>query len=403
MGYFRNAKIGTRVFLALALPAIAFLGVAMFVVIERQETVSELRRLTQVTEITTHLSNLVHELQRERGASAVFVGSGGKQLVRELPEQRKLTDEQRAALRQGLQGFDAESVGGRFGALLREALAAVDQLEGKRQQIGALQIPAADSNAYFTGTIRKLLDVANESAKIVTNAQVATALSAAVYLSEAKERAGQERANGAPGFAAGKFDAAQFRRFSESGVEQRLYFRLFDNFATGAQKEFLKTTVVGEPAAEVERMRAVALDAGPGGSLQGIEGSYWYRMTTARIDLLKKVENRVASDLAAVAARVSDNAETAFYIALAIAVVLLAVTAVVGLRIVRGIARPIRSMTGAMATLAGGNHGVEIPATDRRDEIGEMAKAVLVFKENMIAAKEAAAREAEEQKKRELR
>ncbi|HVO15857.1 MAG TPA: MCP four helix bundle domain-containing protein, partial [Alphaproteobacteria bacterium] len=69
----------------------------------------------------------------------------------------------------------------------------------------------------------------------------------------------------------------------------------------------------------------------------------------------------------------------------------------------RSIVPPIRSMTGVMTTLAGGNHGVEIPATDRRDEIGEMAKAVLVFKENMIAAKEAAAREAEEQKKRELR
>ncbi|MGE5146528.1 MAG: MCP four helix bundle domain-containing protein [Candidatus Eiseniibacteriota bacterium] len=69
----------------------------------------------------------------------------------------------------------------------------------------------------------------------------------------------------------------------------------------------------------------------------------------------------------------------------------------------RSIVPPIRSMTGVMATLAGGNHGVEIPATDRTDEIGEMAKAVLVFKENMIAAKEAAAREAEEQKRREQR
>ena len=403
MRYFHSATIGTRVFLALALPAVAFLAVAIFVVFERQATVSELRQLAQVAEITTHISNLIHHLQRERGASAVFIGSGGKQLVAELPEQRKLTDEQRAALRQGLQGFDIAAVGGRFGPLLREALAAVDQLDGKRQQISALQIPAADSNAYFTGTIRKLLDVANESAKIVTNAEVATALSGYVYLSEAKERAGQERANGAPGFAAGKFDAAQFRRFSDGVVEQRVYFRLFDNFATQAEKEFLAKTVSGEPAAEVERMRGIALNAGPGNSLQGIEGAYWYRMTTARIDLLKKVEDRVASDLGAVASEVKRRAENAFYIALAVCVLTLVITGFVGLRIVRGITRPIQSMTGVMTTLAGGNHSVEVPATERKDEIGEMAKAVLVFKDNMIAAKEAAAREAEEQKKREAR
>ena len=66
----------------------------------------------------------------------------------------------------------------------------------------------------------------------------------------------------------------------------------------------------------------------------------------------------------------------------------------------RSIVPPILGMTGAMSRLAGGDHGVEIPATDKKDEIGLMAKAVLVFKENMIKAKELAAKEAEEIKVR---
>ena len=69
----------------------------------------------------------------------------------------------------------------------------------------------------------------------------------------------------------------------------------------------------------------------------------------------------------------------------------------------RAIVPPITAMTGAMGRLAEGDHGVEVPATDRRDELGLMAKAVLVFKENMIRAKELAAREAEAQKQREAR
>jgi methyl-accepting chemotaxis protein len=69
----------------------------------------------------------------------------------------------------------------------------------------------------------------------------------------------------------------------------------------------------------------------------------------------------------------------------------------------RSIVPPLRSMTGAMTELAGGNYGVEIPATGRKDEVGDMAASMLVFKENMIKAKEAAEREAVEQQARVLR
>src|SRR5712664_4354414 len=61
----------------------------------------------------------------------------------------------------------------------------------------------------------------------------------------------------------------------------------------------------------------------------------------------------------------------------------------------RSIVPPILEMVTAMGRLAGGDHSVEIPATDKKDEIGLMAKAVLIFKENMIKARELAAKEAE--------
>jgi methyl-accepting chemotaxis protein len=50
----------------------------------------------------------------------------------------------------------------------------------------------------------------------------------------------------------------------------------------------------------------------------------------------------------------------------------------------RSITRPIAGMTAAMATLAAGNHDVTIPGADSLDEIGDMARAVNVFKTNMI-------------------
>ncbi len=69
----------------------------------------------------------------------------------------------------------------------------------------------------------------------------------------------------------------------------------------------------------------------------------------------------------------------------------------------QGVCRPLLAMTGVMSKLADGEFAVAIPATDRGDEVGIMAKSVLVFKDNMIKARDAAAREAEEQKQREAR
>jgi methyl-accepting chemotaxis protein len=82
---------------------------------------------------------------------------------------------------------------------------------------------------------------------------------------------------------------------------------------------------------------------------------------------------------------------------------ILVAVALVGFFAARGITGPIMAMTGAMGRLAQGDHGVEIPGTRRGDELGVMAKAVLVFKENMIKAKELAAKEAEAQAQREAR
>jgi methyl-accepting chemotaxis protein len=57
---------------------------------------------------------------------------------------------------------------------------------------------------------------------------------------------------------------------------------------------------------------------------------------------------------------------------------------VLGLLIARGIIRPIRAMTDAMTRLAAGDTDTEVPARDSTDEIGEMARAVEVFRRSAI-------------------
>jgi methyl-accepting chemotaxis protein len=68
----------------------------------------------------------------------------------------------------------------------------------------------------------------------------------------------------------------------------------------------------------------------------------------------------------------------------------LGIAGVVAFFSVRSIVTPVVAMTGAMDKLAGGDKTVEIPGTERTDEIGEMAAAVQIFKDNMIKNEEMA-------------
>jgi methyl-accepting chemotaxis protein len=74
---------------------------------------------------------------------------------------------------------------------------------------------------------------------------------------------------------------------------------------------------------------------------------------------------------------------------------------ILGIRVIFGrvITRPLTGMTKAMRHLAEGDKTIEVPAQDRADEIGEMAGAVLVFKDSMIEADRLRAEQKEAEKR----
>jgi len=82
---------------------------------------------------------------------------------------------------------------------------------------------------------------------------------------------------------------------------------------------------------------------------------------------------------------------------LIVAGVILLLMLVVSIFVARSVTGPLQRMTVAMNDLASGNLAVEVPGVGRSDEVGEMAKAVEIFKSNAVARQklEAEQREAE--------
>ncbi len=102
-------------------------------------------------------------------------------------------------------------------------------------------------------------------------------------------------------------------------------------------------------------------------------------------------------------ARLKDETETAItgvtQITLAASLAAILLGAIVAFFIARGITKPVNGMTRAMTVLAGGDTSVEIVGRGRKDEIGSMADAVQVFKDNAIEMTRLQAEQVEAEKR----
>ena len=114
-----------------------------------------------------------------------------------------------------------------------------------------------------------------------------------------------------------------------------------------------------------------------------------------------KLDNKELQDT--IGPATSAEMKSAIWITAVTALIAVVVGCLLAIFTGRAISRPIAAMTAAMQRLAEGDEKADIPATGQSDEIGDMAKAVLVFKENMIKNRElqeVAAKEQEERNER---
>ncbi|HEV2566107.1 MAG TPA: MCP four helix bundle domain-containing protein, partial [Microvirga sp.] len=91
-------------------------------------------------------------------------------------------------------------------------------------------------------------------------------------------------------------------------------------------------------------------------------------LLTARIDANKKTLAESADD----GAELADKTSTTLVASAAIGI--LAALGLIGAIVIFGIARPLSAMTSAMGQLANGDLSVEVAGTERKDEVGALAR-----------------------------
>jgi methyl-accepting chemotaxis protein len=377
--------IGKRIALTMAVPILALVISVGSGMRDRLEDVRAADMLKGHVEMAAAVSIAVHELQRERGASAGFIGSKGAQLGDQLTTQRRATDAVLAPMRGALERV-ASAMPEDMRATLRSVERNLGELAAKRQAVSALTIPAAESTGWYTATIDGLITVVSGAARLSTHHEISEAISALVTYMRAKEMAGLERATGTNAFAAGKFGSALYVRFISILSEQDTWFRAFASHADARQIDAHRRIVAGGPVDEALRLRRAAVEAGAEGALGMATAPQWFAATTARIDLLKKVEDQLAADIVARVETLRDAAVSALWVMSTVLAAAIGIGFALAWLAVRTIAGPVRALTGYMGQLAAGDTTQDVPGRARGDEVGRMAAAVEVFREGMAEA-----------------
>ncbi|GAB4234516.1 MAG: methyl-accepting chemotaxis protein [Methyloligellaceae bacterium] len=98
----------------------------------------------------------------------------------------------------------------------------------------------------------------------------------------------------------------------------------------------------------------------------------------------EKIKQSAAADERSLFDQVQAEVRSAEVMDVIIAAIALLIGSIVAYLIGRSITRPILGLSASMEKLAEGDNTVDVPGTERGDEVGQMAKTVLVFKENAI-------------------
>ena len=126
----------------------------------------DLGQLVILSELVRALGELIHALQKERGASSIFLGSGGVQFAARLDARvadcRMLEQAVRDRLEHVDDRLDRMSSGARFYTRVALALQALDTLPQLRTTIVSLQAAPQDSVRSFTDIIGAQLAVGYE-------------------------------------------------------------------------------------------------------------------------------------------------------------------------------------------------------------------------------------------------
>ena len=335
---------------------------------------TEMRQTAAVERLSVAVSALIHELQKERGLSAGFIGSKGAKFSSEIVAQRKLTDERQLSLSKLLKDSGEDGLPQALRGKVNAGFSFVDKLAQRRQQISALAVPGPESFAFYSESIDMFLAALSEATTSTDEPEISKKMMAYVMFINAKEQAGRERATLNAVFAGNAaIDPKVLRRLITIISIQDTYLKSHRALVDSDANRALDGLLADKASANTLQMREHALEKAQLGDY-GIEPGTWFATITAKIEAMKAYEDKFANGLASRVDQLEGAATRRVAIASASALVIAAIAILFAVLISRTMSR-INAVGRISTALAEGDLTVRI-SDQHSDEVGLVAQSM---------------------------
>ena len=359
-------------------------------------------RAQKLNILSQKLSLLIHETQKERGASAGFLSSKGTKFIEILPKQRKLTDAKNSLLNDYIETLDLNTFSDELKSEISAFKSDISQISSIRSRVDALSISVKNEVIYYTTMNKKILNIVSLTAKLADTQELVKALDTYTNFLKSKERAGIERAVLSATFASDSFESGMFAKWITLVAEQNAFLNSFMAMASDNVKSFYKTTMNSPIIDEVDSMRAKARDNASTGGF-GVDSVHWFKTITKKINLLKKVDDEISDQNSILLENISSANKTHAVITIVSYLGFTVFIFILILMISRGVNRSVTSSLEKIECVSGSLDLTCDIVVEGKDEISQISHAlhvmIVAFKETVHHAKDVSTATAHESSK----
>ncbi len=371
-------KIKTKLLLLLLIPSIMISYLSFVILTDKYKVRNNAIRLKQTTLIGIKISNLVHELQRERGlgSSIISSNSGDNRTVfaDKLEQQKKLTDSKYDELIQIFNEYHKSSYGEKISNDIKRLHLIHNELLKIRDKLFNSDISKKELIDYYSNAITTLLDSVYQNFKYSKESldiQDALAYSNFLY---AKEYAGILRAEAASIFIKDFITEEERLKVANLIYFQNFYLERFFKLSDDDLKQFYYKALDNNVIKELKEIESMLLDSSKTKDFH-IEGIFWFELMTKKIDNLKEIEDYFSKHMIKNTANRAEllNQEITKFISIGLS--LLIVTFLVAVIIATNINNSLRKISKAILTLSDGSIELFKPIRiNGENEFGAIAK-----------------------------
>lgn len=266
-----------------------------FLIASKRCEIQGLRDFNVISDLIPVIGDLVHSLQRERGASNLFVGSQGSDYQAELAAIRGESDSKRSILDKKLdESIPAIKGMGASSAVLFSrlslALQAMEGISTLRSQTWDCALDGQALTQAYSAIISSLLAVVFEAADIARDPKLTEILVGLFNLMQGKELAGQERAAGSLAFASGLAPAEIRNRIEHLIDYQQACFSTYLQHVDQAAESIWHALEASACSLQIAALREYLCGAAKG-KLAGEDlARQWFTVQSDKQDKLRELE-----------------------------------------------------------------------------------------------------------------